>query len=151
MRHIRFDHEVANAIFDESRGIWLIRFGNGATTEARVLISAVGQLHRPVLPDIPGLETFKGPVFHSARWDHSFDPAGKTVASIGAGPSAIQYVPEIAKQARQLHVFQRTPAWCVHKADRAYRGRSAGCCGTGRGHTRSIVCASSGTSSSSPR
>src|SRR5689334_5131999 len=102
MRHIRFGHEVADATFDEARGVWLIRFVGGATTEARVLISAVGQLHRPVLPDIPGFETFRGPIFHSARWDHSFDPAGKTVASIGAGPSAIQYVPEIAKQAKRL-------------------------------------------------
>jgi len=120
MRHIRFGQEVASASFDEARGVWLIRFVDGATAEVRVLISAVGQLHRPVLPDVPGIEAFQGPMFHSARWDHSFDPAGKTVASIGAGPSAIQYVPEIAKQAKQLHVFQRTPAWCVHKADRAY-------------------------------
>ena len=119
-RHVRCGHEVASARFDSTRALWVIGFADGSATQAQVLITAVGQLHRPALPDVPGVAAFAGRAFHSAQWDHSFDPAGKIVASIGTGPSAIQYVPEIAKQARQLHVFQRTPAWCLHKSDRRY-------------------------------
>ena len=120
LRHIRFRRELAGASFDEARGVWTLRFVDGEVTEAQVLITAVGQLHRPTLPDVPGIETFKGPAFHSAQWDHGCDLTGNTVASIGSGPSAIQYVPELAKQVQQLHVFQRTPAWCLHKSDRRY-------------------------------
>jgi cation diffusion facilitator CzcD-associated flavoprotein CzcO len=119
-RHIRFNREVAGADFDQGRGIWKLRFTDGEVFEAHVLISSVGQLHRPALPKIKGLETFKGRAFHSARWEHDYDFSGKTVASIGTGPSAIQYVPELAKQVKQLYVFQRSPAWCVHKIDRQY-------------------------------
>ena len=118
--HIRYGREVAAAEFDEARGRWTLRFADGATTEAQVVITGVGQLHRPAYPNVPGLDRFQGRAFHSARWEHDYDFAGKTVASIGTGPSAIQYVPELAKVARQLHVFQRSPAWCVHKVDRAY-------------------------------
>jgi cation diffusion facilitator CzcD-associated flavoprotein CzcO len=120
LRHIRFNREVAGAQFDEARGSWQLRFTDGEKAEARALITGVGQLHRPGFPDIPGRERFKGRSFHSARWEHDFDYAGKTVASIGTGPSAIQYVPELAKTVKQLHVFQRSPAWCIHKIDRAY-------------------------------
>jgi len=120
VRHVRCRCEVTSATFDETRAVWEIRFADGATTQAQILVTAVGQLHRPAWPDVPGIGTFKGPAFHSAQWDHSFDPAGKTIASIGSGPSAIQYVPELAKQATMLHVFQRTPAWCLHKSDRRY-------------------------------
>ena len=120
LRHIRFGREIAGARFDAARGVWTIRCSDGEIVEAQVLITAVGQLHRPALPDVPGMETFAGPSFHSAKWDHGVDLAGKVVASIGTGPSAIQYVPEIAKRVRHLHVFQRTPAWCLHKSDRVY-------------------------------
>ncbi len=81
------------------------------------LISAVGQLNRPSLPDIPGLETFTGPAFHSARWDHSIDLAGKRVAVIGTGASAVQFIPEIAPVAGELVVFQRTPPWFAPTPD----------------------------------
>ncbi|MEK6805484.1 MAG: NAD(P)/FAD-dependent oxidoreductase [Pseudomonadota bacterium] len=118
--HIRFNREVTAADFDEARGLWKIRFTDGETVEANVLISSVGQLNRPSFPKIKGLETFKGRAFHSAKWEHDYDFTGKTVASIGTGPSAIQFVPEIAKQVKKLHVFQRSPAWCVHKMDRQY-------------------------------
>jgi cation diffusion facilitator CzcD-associated flavoprotein CzcO len=118
--HIRYGREVSSARFDEARGAWTLHFADGATAEAQVVITGVGQLHRPALPRVPGIERFKGRAFHSARWEHDYDFAGKTVASIGTGPSAIQYVPELAKAAQRLHVFQRSPAWCVHKIDRAY-------------------------------
>lgn len=119
-RHIRFSREVAGARFDEARGAWELRFTDGVRAEAQALVTGVGQLHRPQFPELPGRERFKGRSFHSARWEHDYDFAGKTVASIGTGPSAIQYVPELAKAVKQLHVFQRSPAWCIHKIDRAY-------------------------------
>ncbi len=119
-QHIRFQREVLGAEFDEARGVWKIWFTDGQMLEAQVLISAVGQLHRPAFPPIPGIERFKGPAFHSAQWDHTAEFVGKAVASIGTGPSAIQYVPEVAQQTDQLYVFQRSPAWCLPKLDREY-------------------------------
>ena len=118
--HMRFKREVSGADFDEQRGVWTIKFTDGEIVEAQILISSVGQLNRPLLPKIKGLDTFKGRAFHSAQWQHDYDFTGKTVASIGTGPSAIQYVPEIAQQVKRLHVFQRSPAWCMYKVDRTY-------------------------------
>lgn len=118
--HLRFGVEVVAARYDEARALWCAELADGAVEEAEVLVSAVGQLHRPAIPAIPGRERFQGPQFHSARWDHGVDLAGKVVASLGTGPSAIQYVPAIAPTLKQLHVFQRSPAWCVPKGDRAY-------------------------------
>jgi cation diffusion facilitator CzcD-associated flavoprotein CzcO len=119
-RHIRFGREVLGAEFDEERGQWRLWFRDGTHFDAQVLISAVGQLHRPSFPAVPGIEKFKGRAFHSAKWEHDFDFFGKTVASIGTGPSAIQYVPEIAQKVDKLYVYQRSPAWCVPKFDREY-------------------------------
>ena len=122
LRHIRFGREVVSAVFDEVRGGWTIRCRNGDTHEAEVLITAVGQLHRPQIPDIPGRDSFRGKAFHSARWDHAYDFNGKTVAVIGTGASAVQFVPEIAKQVKQLYVFQRSPGWCIPKFDKPFAG-----------------------------
>jgi cation diffusion facilitator CzcD-associated flavoprotein CzcO len=122
LRHIRFGREVVGADFDTARGLWVIRFANGGTHEAQVLVTAVGQLHRPQIPDIPGRERFIGRVFHSARWDHSYDFNGKTVAVIGTGASAVQFVPVIARQVRQLYVYQRSPGWCIPKFDKPFAG-----------------------------
>ncbi len=83
------------------------------TVTAEAVISAVGQLNRPKMPDIAGMETFAGPSFHSARWDHSVDLKGKRVAVIGTGASAAQFVPVIAEEVADLTVFQRTPPWFV--------------------------------------
>ena len=87
---------------------------------ANLIVSGVGQLNRPYYPDIPGLETFKGAKFHSARWDHAHDLTGETVAVVGNGASAIQFVPEIAPKVKKLTIFQRSPNWVVPKPDRAY-------------------------------
>jgi 4-hydroxyacetophenone monooxygenase len=87
--------------------------GSDDIIEAQAVISAAGQLNRPRTPDIPGLDSFAGPAFHSARWDHSIDLKGKRVAVIGTGASAAQFVPEIAKEVAQLTVFQRTPNWLI--------------------------------------
>jgi cation diffusion facilitator CzcD-associated flavoprotein CzcO len=120
MRHIRFGREVSGADFDEARAVWVIRFSNGQTHEAQVLITAVGQLHRPHIPAIKGLDSFQGRAFHSARWDHDYDFRNKAVAVIGTGASAVQFVPVIAQQVGQLHVFQRSPGWCIPKFDKPF-------------------------------
>jgi cation diffusion facilitator CzcD-associated flavoprotein CzcO len=119
--HIRYRTEVTGAAFDETRGIWRVETRGGEAYEAGVFVPAVGQLSRPVLPDIPGRERFTGDAFHSARWDHDADLAGKRVAVIGTGASAVQFVPELRKQAQHVTVFQRTPPYVMAKSDPAYR------------------------------
>ncbi len=112
---IRFRTEVESARFDDASSRWSVRIrtadGSRETLSANALVSAVGQLNRPKLPDIPGRETFRGPAFHSAQWQHQHSLEGKRVAVIGTGASAFQLAPELAKRAEQLFVFQRSPAW----------------------------------------
>ncbi|HYD79865.1 MAG TPA: NAD(P)/FAD-dependent oxidoreductase [Paucimonas sp.] len=119
-RHIEFGQEAVRAEFDAARGLWTVAFADGSVREADVLITAVGQLQRPVYPEIAGLDAFQGRAFHSARWDHGFDFREKTAAVIGTGASAIQFVPEIAGVAKQLYVFQRSPGWVLPKPDRRF-------------------------------
>ncbi len=113
--HIRWNTEVVSATWREDTGTWdvVINTPAGAweTITARAVISAVGQLNRPNLPDIPGRDEFAGASFHSARWDHSVDYRGKRVAVIGAGASGFQIVPTIAADVAELTVFQRTAQW----------------------------------------
>ena len=113
--HIRFNTSVESAELDEKTYTWRVRVksvdGASQTLEAQAVISAVGQLNRPRFPDIEGRETFKGLSFHSARWKHGHDLTDKRIAVIGTGASAFQFVPEIAKQASEVFVFQRTPNW----------------------------------------
>ncbi len=118
---IRFGCELAAAHWDAPSACWQLEFTDGRHAEAEILVSAVGQLHRPKLPEIPGREAFQGAAFHSARWDHDYDFRGRRVAVIGTGASAVQFVPEIARQVERLHVFQRSPGWVIPKFDRAYR------------------------------
>lgn len=119
-RRIRFGVEVASASFDEDSGYWIVTDTTGATIKARMLITACGQLSRPAYPKLAGLDQFQGAQFHSAHWDHSVDLRGKTVAVIGSGASAIQFVPEIAKQVGTLKLFQRSAPYVIPKPDRAY-------------------------------
>ncbi|MFJ1458353.1 flavin-containing monooxygenase [Nocardia sp. N2S4-5] len=121
LERIRFGAEVTEAAFDEAAGRWTVRTADGAVYTADVVVSAVGQLSRPRLPDIPGRETFAGPSFHSALWDHSVELTGKRVAVIGTGASAIQFVPAIQPEVARLTLFQRTAAWVVRRTDREYR------------------------------
>ena len=113
--HIRFGTEVVRAEFRESSGDWELslrtRDGGLESLEANVVVSAVGQLNRPVVPDIAGRDTFAGPAFHSAQWDDTVDLRGKRVAVVGTGASAIQLVPAIADTVAELTVYQRTPNW----------------------------------------
>ena len=107
-QHIRFNTEVRSASWDGN--VWTIDTGAGTFT-ANAVITAVGQLNRPNIPEFPGAETFAGPAFHSAAWDHSVDVTGKRVALIGAGASGFQIAPAIADQLEHLTVFQRTAQW----------------------------------------
>lgn len=118
--HIQFNTEVESASFDEAINKWTVRTKDGRTLTATSLVSGVGQLNRPAYPDIPGLDTFQGTKFHSARWNHDHDLSDETVAVIGNGASAIQFVPEIAPKVKQLYIYQRTPNWIVPKPDRLY-------------------------------
>ena len=120
--HLKFGQHVEEARFDEATGTWQIATAAGERLEARALLLGNGALHLPSLPDIQGLETFRGKKFHSARWDHDYDLSGKRVAVIGTGASAIQFVPEIAKQVAHLDVYQRTAPWIVPKRDRVISG-----------------------------
>jgi 4-hydroxyacetophenone monooxygenase len=114
---IRFETEVVAATWDETARRWQVRVrsstGGEQTLEADALISAVGMLNRPQIPAIDGLESFAGPSFHSARWRHDVDFRGKRVAVIGTGASAMQFVPELARQAERLLIFQRSPQWAT--------------------------------------
>lgn len=121
LAHIRFGHAVSEAVWEHDVQRWRIETSQG-TCLASVLISAAGALSEPKLPKLPGLETFKGKVFHSSRWDHQFELTGRRVAVIGTGASAIQFVPAIQPQVDKLHVFQRTAPWIVPRHDRPLRG-----------------------------
>jgi cation diffusion facilitator CzcD-associated flavoprotein CzcO len=121
---IRFGCEVTAASFDEATSLWRVEWidaaGRAHAGHARALVSAVGLLGRPALPAVAGLASFQGPVFHSAQWRHDVALKDKRIAVIGTGASAIQFVPELAREAARLTVFQRTPSWILPRADRAY-------------------------------
>lgn len=118
--HLRLNTEVVDARFDEESGSWTLKTNAGETVAARVVVSGVGGLVDPALPNIKGLENFTGELFHTARWNHDYDLTGKNVAVIGTGASAVQVVPSIARQVAKLSVFQRTAAWVMPKHDRKY-------------------------------
>jgi 4-hydroxyacetophenone monooxygenase len=117
-KHMTFRAEVTEAEFDEAEGNWRItvreRDGSSRTLGCNAVITAVGQLNRPSVPPIAGLPLFRGPVFHTARWDRTVDLKGKRVAMIGTGASAVQAGPTIAPEVERLVVFQRTPHWLMH-------------------------------------
>jgi cation diffusion facilitator CzcD-associated flavoprotein CzcO len=119
--HLRFGSGVAAAEFDERRAVWDLTLEDGGTLQAAAVVSAVGQLGQPGLPDIAGRDDFAGPSWHSARWDHGVDLTGRRVAVVGTGASAIQFVPEIAKTAAQVDVYQRSAPYVLPKSDRPYR------------------------------
>ena len=118
--HLRLGSGVTACRFDQGRALWDLTLGNGDTIEASAVVSAVGQLNRPALPDIAGRGDFTGPSWHSASWDHGADLTGKRVAVVGTGASAIQFVPEVAKTAAHVDVYQRTPPYVLPKTDRKY-------------------------------
>ena len=117
MPSIRFGHQVRSARWGQDEGRWTIDTTHGAVS-ARVLVMAQGALSNPSIPVLPGIESFRGEIFHSAQWNHEFELKGKRVAVIGTGASAIQFVPEIQKRVAELVVFQRTPPWVIGRSDR---------------------------------
>jgi cation diffusion facilitator CzcD-associated flavoprotein CzcO len=115
LAHIRFDSEITDACFDEAAGVWRLTTGAGEEIEADIFVSAVGLFNKIAYPDIDGRDRFQGTQFHSARWQEDFDPAGKTIAVIGTGASAVQFVPAIQPVAGKLKLFQRTPQYVTKR------------------------------------
>jgi 4-hydroxyacetophenone monooxygenase len=114
---IRFNTEVTSATWDDEAGVWDVRvrtpFAVDETIRANAIISGVGLLDRPRLPDIEGLDSFEGKMFHTARWDHSYDYRGKRVGVIGTGATGMQLVPDVAPDVDRLVIFQRSAGWVV--------------------------------------
>ena len=117
---VRCGEEVSSCELDEAAGRWRVQTAAGTTYEADAVLSAVGQLNRPSIPRLPGVDRFTGHAFHSARWDHSYDLRGKRVAVVGTGASAVQFIPTIVGAVAQLTIFQRTPNWMLPRHNHAY-------------------------------
>ena len=115
---VKLGDGAASAVWDEGKARWIVTADSGATYEAQHLVAALGQLNRPMIPDFKGRDRFAGPSFHSARWRHDIDLKGKRVGVIGAAASAVQFIPEIAKEAGHLTIFQRSANWIVPRQDR---------------------------------
>ena len=122
--HLRFGAEVASATFDEALGAWWLELVDGTRELVDVIVSATGQLNRPQVPDLAGLDDFAGTSFHSARWDHGHDLTGRRVGVIGIGASAIQFVPEVARSAAEVTLFQRSVNYVAPKPDGVYSART---------------------------
>ncbi|MDT0632372.1 NAD(P)/FAD-dependent oxidoreductase [Rubrivirga sp. S365] len=120
--HLALGTELEAARWDEDAARWRLDTSRGALT-ADVLVAAPGALAEPRLPDLPGLDTFEGPAFHTAQWDESVDLDGQRVAVIGTGASAIQVVPGIQPRVGRLTLYQRTPAWVIPRRDKALSPR----------------------------
>jgi cation diffusion facilitator CzcD-associated flavoprotein CzcO len=119
---VRTGVEVTSATYDDASASWKVATSGGEVLEADVLVPAVGQLSRPAVPPIPGLDTFSGPSFHSADWRHDVDLTGKRIAVLGTGASAIQFVPRVRRNAGHVTVFQRSAPYVLPKPDRGYTG-----------------------------
>jgi len=119
--YVRTATTLESASWNDDDGRWEIETDRGSL-RARVLVTGMGPLAEPRIPDLPGLDSFEGQTMHSARWDDSVELEDKRIASVGTGASAIQYVPEVRKQAAKLHVFQRTAPWVLPHTNRAVRG-----------------------------
>ncbi|MGH3785504.1 MAG: flavin-containing monooxygenase [Pseudonocardiaceae bacterium] len=118
--HIRFHHEVLDATWEHPERRWRLRTNRGELT-TDVLITGTGPLSDPNIPDIPGMDSFQGKIFHSARWDHDHDLRDRRVAVVGTGASVIQFVPEIQPKVTALTIFQRTPPWIMPRGERDHR------------------------------
>ena len=137
--------EVARCTWDERALRWTVACADGRTWEADAVVVATGQLHRPAHPRVEGLESFGGHSFHSAQWDHGYDLRGKRVAVIGTGASAVQFVPEIAREVRRLVVFQRSGNWFLPRRNRRYPRFSRRSCAGSPASRRSAGASCSGT------
>ncbi len=111
---------VSSCSWDAESATWTVATEDGRTHAARALILATGQLSKPAMPRIEGIDEFAGHSFHSARWDHGYEMSGKRVAVVGTGASAVQFVPPVAAEAAELTVFQRTGNWFLPRKNRPY-------------------------------
>jgi cation diffusion facilitator CzcD-associated flavoprotein CzcO len=123
-RHIRYNTSVQSARWDADAGLWRVTPAGGEPLTARHLITATGFLSQPRTPDIPGIHDFDGTVVHTADWDDGYDPRGRRIAVIGTGATAVQLIPELAKDAADLTVYQRTPIYVVPKVDIRFSPRA---------------------------
>lgn len=117
--HIQFNKELTAARWCDNH--WQINTKDGSSYKAKYFIPALGQLHHPSTPDFKGIQSFEGLSFHSAKWDHSVNLKGETIGVIGNGASAAQFIPQIAKEAKEVIVFQRSANWMLPKQDRMYK------------------------------
>jgi cation diffusion facilitator CzcD-associated flavoprotein CzcO len=118
-RRMRFGTVVDGARWDEEQQHWVVSIAGGQTVTGRYLLTATGFLSQPYTPPFPGIDSFAGKIIHTTAWEDGFDLTGRRAAIIGTGATAVQLVPEVAKKARALTVFQRTPIWVVPKIDTA--------------------------------
>jgi cation diffusion facilitator CzcD-associated flavoprotein CzcO len=119
-RLIEYERTVSSCEWDEAELRWEVRTSNGESYRADAIVLATGQLHQPSYPKLDGIESFAGHSFHSARWDHDYPLAGRRVAVVGTGASAVQLIPEIAPEVQHLSVFQRTGNWLLPRRNRRY-------------------------------
>ena len=117
---IYLGREITSVAFDDVTALWVVAFADGTERRARYVINCSGGLHQPKIPDFEGRDLFKGTQMHTAQWDHSFDPKGKRIAVIGSAASAIQVVPQLAKTASNVTLFQRTPNYIAPRDDFEY-------------------------------
>jgi cation diffusion facilitator CzcD-associated flavoprotein CzcO len=115
---IKFNQTVVEARYDKTKHLWHITTADGTKYTSRVLVAGTGPLNKEKYPDIPGLDSFAGKMFHTSSWNHQIDIKGKKVAVVGTGASAIQVIPAIAPMVEKLLVFQRTPAWVIPRPSR---------------------------------
>ncbi|RAV18044.1 NAD(P)/FAD-dependent oxidoreductase [Mycolicibacterium sp. GF69] len=123
-RHMRFNTTVECARWDEEADVWWVTLAGGETLTARYLITATGFLSQPHTPDIPGITSFAGKIIHTTAWDDDYDLSGRRMAIIGTGATAVQLIPELAKKAADLTVYQRTPIVVVPKLDFRFPDRA---------------------------
>ena len=116
-RYMRFNTTVEGARWDDDAQLWRVALAGGETLDAQFLVAATGFLSQPRLPDIPGIDTFAGRIIHTADWDDSYSVQGRRAAVIGTGSTGVQVIPELANEASELTVYQRTPIWVMPKPD----------------------------------
>ncbi|MCL4106034.1 UNVERIFIED_CONTAM: hypothetical protein GTU68_058340 [Idotea baltica] len=120
---LRLNTAVERADYDDQKGLWTVTLNGGEQLISKCLVSGLGQLNRPNIPDFPGAQSFEGTQFHSARWRHDIDLSDKRVAIIGNAASALQFIPHVAEQASQVYVYQRSANYVVKRNDREYSER----------------------------
>ena len=121
LSHIHFQKELIAAEWNEEKDNWKVITKDGSIFYSKTFTTAIGQLHHPSTPNFKGKDSFEGVAFHSAQWNHEISLKNKIVGIIGTGASASQFIPQVAKEAKQVIIFQRSPNWMLPKQDRLYK------------------------------